>query len=165
VTVADLGALLARTVERLEAAGIRDEALGTWKRSRGLFGVGASDSLVPAGRAWRLGVLLLTRDGRLFSTGEVTRAVEPGRAAVNRSAAGEQRRAIRAIAAHGNFPRGEVINYGWEPIVLDEASLASSAGPLSIREGVVQVRTTPSELGWISVDRYLDDRVIILLGD
>ena len=162
---AELGELLARTVARLEAAGIHDEALASWKHSRGVLGIGASDSLIPVGRAWRLGVLLLGRGGALYSTGEVTRAVQPGRAAVNRSAGGEQRRAIRAIAARGNFPRGEVINHGWAPIALDEASLATGFGLLSVRNGVVQVRIDPAELGVVPVERYLNDRVSILLGD
>lgn len=162
---AELGELLARTVARLEAAGIHDEAIASWKHSRGVLGIGASDSLVPMGRAWRLGVLLLGRGGSLYSTGEVTRAMQPGRAAVNRSAGGEQRRAIRAIAARGNFPRGEVINHGWTPIALDEASLAAGSGPLSIRDGVVFVRFDDTELSALPIDRYLDDRVSILLGD
>jgi hypothetical protein len=161
----ELGVLLARTIARLEAAGIRDEALASWKHSRGVLGIGASDSLIPVGRAWRLGVLLLGRGGALYSTGEVTRAVQPGRAAVNRSTRGEQRRAIRAIAARGNFPRGEVINHGWAPIALDEASLATGSGLLSVRDGAVQVRIDPDELGVVPLERYLGDRVSILLGD
>jgi hypothetical protein len=165
VAAAELRPILARAVERLEAAGVNDESLAVWRHSRGVLGIGASDSLVPAGRAWRLGVLLLGRDGSLYATGEVTRAVAPGRAAVNRSASGEQRRAIRAIAARGNFPRGEVVNYGWVPIALDEASLAAGSGLLSIREGAVCVRIDPGELGVVPIERYLDDRVGILLGD
>jgi hypothetical protein len=157
--------LLARTVAQLEAAGVHDEALAAWKHSKGVFGIGASDSLVPAGRAWRLGVLLLDRSGFLYSTGEVTRAVQPGRAAVNRSAAGEERRAIRAIAARGDFARGEVINHGWQPIAIDEASLAAGSGPLSVRDGVVMVRFDPGDLGVAPLERYLADRVGILLGD
>ncbi len=157
--------LLARTVAQLEAAGVHDEALAAWKHSKGVFGIGASDSLVPAGRAWRLGVLLLDRGGFLYSTGEVTRAVQPGRAAVNRSAAGEERRAIRAIAARGDFARGEVINHGWQPIAIDEASLAAGSGPLSVRDGVVMVRFDPGDLGVAPLERYLADRVGILLGD
>jgi hypothetical protein len=163
--MSDLTELLARTVAQLEAAGVPDEALGAWKHSRGLFGIGASDSLVPEGRAWRLGVLLLDRGGYLYSTGQITRAIEPGRAAVNRSAAGEERRAIRAVAARGDFPRGEVVNHGWEPIALDEASLRSGAGPLSMRDDVVMVRFDPTELGIAPLSRYLADRVSILFGD
>ena len=161
----DLTALLAGTVGRLEAAGVHDESLATWKHSRGVLGLGASDSLVPAGRAWRLGVLLLDARGGLYSTGAVTRAVEPGRAAVNRSATGEQRRAIRAIAARGNFPRGEVINHGWRSIALDDASLEAGSGPLSVRDGIVVVRFDAPVLSIAPIARYLDDRVSILLGD
>ena len=162
---AQLHTLLETTVARLEAAGIRDESLGVWKRSRGVLGLGASDSLVPAGRAWRLGVLLIGRDGALYSTGEVTRALQPGRAAVNRSATGEERRVIRAIAARGNFPRGETINHGWQPIAVDEASLLAGTGPLRVRDGMIVIRFDAGELGTAPIDRYLEDRVSILLGD
>jgi hypothetical protein len=165
VPAAGLRELLAGTVARLEAAGVHDESMAAWKHSRGLLGLGASDSLVPTGRAWRLGVLLLDRGGHLSSTGEVTRALQPGRAAVNRSASGEERRAVRAIAARGNFPRGEVINHGWTPIAIDDASLAAGSGPLSIRDGAVLVRFDPGELGVAPLERYLDDRISILLGD
>ena len=162
---AEVSGLLEATVARLRAAGIHDESLAVLKHSRGVLGLGASDSLVPAGRAWRLGVLLLSQDGSLYATGEVTRAVQPGRAAVNRSAAGEQRRAIRAMASRGNFPRGEVVNYGWEPIALDAASLAAGSGLLSMSDGEIRVRIDPGDLGVVPLRRYLDDRVGILLGD
>jgi hypothetical protein len=165
VVSAELVPLLTHTIERLDTAGVHDESLALWKHSRGVLGIGASESLVPAGRAWRLGVLLLGRDGFLCATGEVTRAVQPGRAAVNRSAGGEQRRAIRAMAARGNFPHGEVINYGWQRIELDDASLSAGSGPLSIRDGVVVVRFDAGELGTAPIEGYLNDRVGILLGE
>lgn len=161
----DVAALAARAIATLEATGVHDEALGAWRRSRGLFGVGSSDSLVPAGRAWRLGVLLLDRGGLLYSTGAVTRAIQPGRAAVNRSAAGEERRTIRASAARGSFAYGEVINHGWERIALDDASLAAGSGPLSLQDGVAVVRFDQGDLGVAPLDRYLSDRVDILIGD
>jgi hypothetical protein len=165
VLAAELPEVLALTVGRLTAAGIHDESLAVVKHSRGVLGLGASDSFVPFGRAWRLGVLLLGRDGSLYATGEVTRAVQPGRAAVNRSAAGEQRRAIRAMAARGNFARGEVVNYNWEPIALDEKSLGSVSGIVSTRNELVSVRIGPGELGIVPLEHYLEDRVSILLGD
>jgi hypothetical protein len=165
VDAAEVSDLLEATVVRLRAAGVHDESLALLKHSRGVLGLGASDSLVPAGRAWRLGVLLLGRDGSLYATGEVTRAVQPGRAAVNRSAAGEQRRAIRAMAARGNFPRGEVVNYGWEPIGLDAASLGSGTQRVSMENGTLVVRFGDGELGRAPLDGYLNDRVGILLGD
>lgn len=162
---ANLPELLARAVSRLLAGGIHDESLAIWKRSRGVLGIGASESLVPVGRAWRLGVLLLDRAGRLYSTGEVTRAVQPGRAAVNRSTAGEQRRAIRAIAARGNFSRGEVINHGWQEIPLDSETLSAESRPLLIREGAVFVRFGDGELSVAPLETYLRDRIDILFAD
>jgi hypothetical protein len=162
---AEVSELLEATIARLRAAGVPVETLAVLKHSRGVLGLGASDSLVPVGHAWRLGVLLLGHDGSLYATGEVTRAVQPGRAAVNRSAAGEKRRAIRAMAARGNFPRGEVVNYDWQPIALDAASLSSGTQRVSIENGAVFVRFGDGELSTAPLERYLDDRVRILLED
>ena len=74
----DLAELLRDTVAALDAAGTPDEALGELRTSR--F---RAARFVPTGRAWRLGVLLLDRDGTLYETGNVTRAVEPLRGVAN----------------------------------------------------------------------------------
>ena len=48
--------------------------------------------IMPAGRAWRLGVLLIDRDGRLYATGEVTRAIDPKRGVADHSLIADARR-------------------------------------------------------------------------
>jgi len=108
---AELTAMLQGSVRALDDAGVPDEALAVLKHRR----IGG-DRLVPAGRAWRLGVLLLDRAGRLYSTGEVTRAIEPLRGVTNRSAEAEARRADRHLAARSRFPEGEVVNFGYTPV-------------------------------------------------
>ncbi len=165
-TAADeLRELLARTVAVLDERGAHDEALGVPKPTRKLFGLASAEVLLPAGRAWRLGALLLDREGHLYATGKVTRAIEPGRAAVNRSAAGERRRAERMAASRGPFPRGEVINHAFTPIALDLDALRAGSGPLSIRDGVVMVRFDPNsgDLGVAPLESYLADRLAALL--
>ena len=127
----ELAALLRRTVEELERRGTPDEALAT----EGKTMLGRKPKLVPTGRAWRLGVLLLDRDARLYATGDVTRAIEPLRAVTNRSQQAEARREDRRAAVRGHFPEGEVVNFGHTPIDLETAP-----GPLSIVDGIVMVR-------------------------
>ncbi|NEM89957.1 hypothetical protein [Galbitalea soli] len=169
---------LRATVVRLVAAGAHDEALGELVTGRRVFGWGRGPVIRPVGRAWRVGVLLLDREGRLYRVGEVTRAVEPGRAAVNRSPAGEARRELRRIASRSPFPPGEAINLGWQPLDTAAESLASAAGEapgpdagavrLECRDGVVMLRwdSAPGALGVAPLARYLHDRVELLLdGD
>jgi hypothetical protein len=77
--VAAIREVLARAVDRLAAAGARDEALATFVAPRRVLLFTKDAGLVPVGRVWRLGVFLLGRDGILYETGATTRAVEPGR--------------------------------------------------------------------------------------
>lgn len=157
--------LLASTVARLDGLGIADESLGAFRKPRRL--IPAPPSMIQTGRAWRLGVLLLDRERRLYATGEITRAIEPGRASVNRSEQGERRRADRMAAARGPFPRGEVVNFGYLPIALDDASLVAGSGPLSLEAGTVLVRWGDGfgELGVSPIQDYIDDRIGLFSAD
>jgi hypothetical protein len=161
----DLPALLSSTVARLVSAGVHDEALGAFKPSRGVLIFRTADAFTPVGRAWRLGVLLLDRSGNLYSLGEVTRAVAPGRAAVNRSAAGTERRAYREAASRSAFPPGEAINFGHAPLALDAVALAAGSGPLFLLGGQIMVTVDPASGGATDLERYLADRVAALTGD
>lgn len=103
---------ITQAIAALEAAGVHDEALGTLVPARRFRG----EVLKPAGRAWRLGALLLDRDGQLYATGEVTRAIEPLRGVANKSPDAEARREKRRAAVRGRFAEGEVVNFGYRPI-------------------------------------------------
>lgn len=136
----DLASLLARTVAALEAVGARDEALAQVKPARRVLLVHTSASMAPVGRAWRLGVLLLDREGRVFATGKITRAVVPTREQ-HLSASVEERKADRKAASRGRFDEGEVVNFAYRPLPLDAVSLLDgSAEPLFVRDGTVFVR-------------------------
>jgi len=156
--------LLAHTIQELVEADARDEALAIVKPSRGVAMFKTSPVMVPTGRAWRLGVLLLDRDGGLFATGEVTRAIVPGIAVTNRSAAAERRRDFRRAAARGSFREGEVINHGYVPIALDEENLLAGSGPIEVLDGQLVVRLEAGTLGHgtVPLDRYLRDRAELL---
>jgi hypothetical protein len=156
--------LVDRTIASLENADARDEALATVKASRRVAVFTTNPVMVPAGRAWRLGVLLLDRSGNLYATGLVTRAIVPGIAVTNRSAAAEERRDFRRAAARGSFREGEVINHDYTPIVIDDEKLAAGSGPLEVLDGQVVVRLEAGALGHgtVPLEKYLVDRVELL---
>jgi hypothetical protein len=133
----------------LQDAGARDEALATLKAPRRF--VPSQPTLMPIGRAWRLGELLLDADANLYAVGHVTRAIEPKDFNADKTVAGEQRREEQRAAARGPFERGEVVNYGFERLSLDDP-----AHPLVSIDGNVVVGTTPLE-------KYLTDRATLLI--
>jgi len=154
---ADLAQLLRDTAAALDARHARDEALATVKPSRRLLLVHTSASMQPAGRAWRLGVMLLDRDGRAWATGSITRATEPKREQ-NLSASVEERRDARRAASR-RFTEGEVVNFGHVPLPLDAESLRSGAAdPLLLRGGVVYVRWGQGADELRELRAYLADR-------
>ena len=163
-TAAAIAELLAATIATLKKTGAPIEALGELRRGRGVGRLRTAPALHPVGHAWRLGVLLLTADGELFATGEITRAIEPQVAVTNHSESAERRREFRRAAVRGRFPEGETINHGFTPIALDAESLAQSSGPLLIENGAVVVRWSAS-LGTRPLASYLADRTHLLTED
>ncbi|MBC7590156.1 MAG: hypothetical protein H7226_03800 [Salinibacterium sp.] len=158
---ATLAALLQRTIADLQARGTHDEALGAVKPGRGFGPLSTATKMVRAGRAWRLGVLLIDPNAELYETGSVTRAIVPLRAVTNRSAEAEARRDDRRAAARGNFPEGEVVNFDYSPIERSAAALEAGLSILSIVDGVVMVAwhaTDPPR----RLDTYLADRLGLL---
>jgi len=153
--------ILKETIQELDARGVPDEALAVEKTSR--F---RARRYVPVGRAWRLGALLISRDGSLYSTGEVTRAIEPSIASRSRTVMAEAQRDDRRAAARGRFVEGEVVNFGFSPIDTDAAALAEGAGPLSLRDGVIMVRWNADAVdGRRPLADYLRDRLDALVED
>jgi hypothetical protein len=120
-------------------------------------------AMLPIGRVWRLGVLLLDADAQLYVTGSTTRALEPGRPAYQ-SLSAEQRREYRAAAFRGRFARGETVNFDAVPLVLDPAELRLSTGVLFVRDNRALVRWSVSAPdASVDLEAYLSDRVGLLL--
>jgi hypothetical protein len=151
-----LDGVLARVVEQLTATGARDEAMGEFRRRRGVLGIGSGERLVPVGRAWRLGRVLLTADRRLFEVGSVTRAVDP-RHPNYQSVSGEQRREVRRAAFEGDFAAGESVNHGFREISLDGAGDRI----LSTKDGAVAIEWAPGQTP-MPLERYLLERAELL---
>lgn len=161
--VAGIRSAIAVAIRRLQEAQARDEALAEFIPRHRRMLITREAVLRPVGRVWRLGVLLLDRDGVLRATGSITRATEPGRPGFQSQSA-ETRRAYRAAAQRGHFPHGETVNYDAAAIDLDAVSLRASTGPVFVRDGRALVRwnaTTP-DADAVAFDAYLAERVGLL---
>jgi len=140
----EVGALLLVAAERLAAAGVPDEALVRIERRRGLLG--PRDRMVELGRVWRVGVLLIARDGAAYTTGRTIRADASERMGFTSNDARERQEERRA-AVHDGFRPGEVLNLDWGPLDVDDDLL---------------VRWSPGA-DPVPLATYLDDRVGLLV--
>lgn len=151
-----VGDLLAAARDRLADA--PRERIGELQEGRRLLGIPRAPRIVDRGRAWHLGVLLLTDDA-VLATGDIVRS----RAEVRRGFAAEsqRRRAELAAAAHrGGVPEGETVHIGWHP--LDLSALQDRSAPLALRDGRPAVRWS-AQGGWMALARYLDERIDLLV--
>jgi hypothetical protein len=110
-----LDGMLGRTIADLTAAHVPDEAIAVLRGPRRVGPVLRGPKFFPQGRAWRLGAVLVTRDGELFATGTVTRAIIPKDFAANKGPAEEARRDLQRAAARGGFAEGESVNHDYRP--------------------------------------------------
>lgn len=141
----DPAAILARTIESLRAAGIEPEHLAHRRPSRRVGPVQLAEKLIPAGRAWRLGEVLVTETGQLLGTGVVTRSLEPRQFAANKSPAEEARRDLQRAAVRGRFPLGAAVNVDYREV---EIALDT--------RGELTVQLADAVVG---LEAYLADRV------
>lgn len=142
---------------RQRLADARRETLGERREPRRILGLARATRIVPAGRAWHLGVLLLTDDA-VLATGEVVRA----RADAIRGYTAESQRARAeraAEASRGGFADGESVHIGWETIDLEVVTAHSR--PIAVRGGIPLVRWSAAG-GEMPLAAYLDDRIDLL---
>lgn len=145
----DVSALLTSAVAQLRAARVADEALAELRPAQRVGPITRPMRLVPAGRAWRLGEILLDADARLYSTGSVTRAITPKDFAANKSQAEEDRRELQHAAVRGRFTAGEAVNFGHVPMAVGDDRLPIIDGTPKLH---LQQATVP-------LDSYLADRI------
>ena len=158
---ATLAALLRATVDRLDTAGARDEALAVVKEPRGFGPFRTQAVMQPVGRAWRLGVILLDREARLYRVGKITRSTDTGRPQ-NLSTSVERRRADRMAASRGRFAEGDVVNFDHSEIAQDHAHLTADSDPLSFDAGRLMLRWGAGPGERRPLDAYLRDRADLL---
>ncbi|MEF3404663.1 hypothetical protein [Agromyces sp. CCNWLW203] len=140
----------------------RDEALAGYVPERRTLGIPRAARMTPLGRVWRLGVLLVDTDGRLFATGRVVRAERPVRRSTPATAIAEQR-AFAAAAVKGGFAEGETVNFGAAPVDPAEIERSGASGPIVMVGDALFVRWNPAQPDALTpLDRYLADRVELL---
>lgn len=160
--IARIAALAGEAVAALRASAARSEVLADLEPERRVLGITRAARMVPRGRVWRLGVLLLDDAGGVFAAGRVVRAERPARRSVPANAVAEQR-ALRAAAVKSGIPEGETVNFDASPIDVAELERAGASGPLVLRDGEVLVRWSPAQPDALTaLDRYLADRVELL---
>lgn len=145
---------------RARLAGAPREGLGELVEPRRLLGMGRAPRIVPRGTAWHLGVLLVGDDA-VYSTGDVLRA----RAEARRGFAAESQRRraeLAAAARRGGFAEGATVHVGWRMLDLDAVGRGEASGPLAMVDGIPSVRWS-SAGGYVALERYLDERVGLLL--
>lgn len=155
-----------RAVRALAEASARTETLAEYVPGRRVLGMPRAPRMSAIGPVWRLGVLLLDADGRLYATGGVIRAERAVRKSVTAESVAEQR-AYRAAAIKGGLPEGATVVFDAEPIALDADALAAGAasGPLVMRGDEVLVRWSPTQPdALIPLEAYLRDRVDLLVS-
>ncbi|MDR5698760.1 hypothetical protein [Agromyces aerolatus] len=154
-------------VATLAAAGARTEVLADYEPARRVLGFPRPARLRPVGRVWRLGVLVLDDAGRVYEAGRVVRAERPARRSITANAVAEHR-AYRAAAVKGGIAEGETVVFDARPVALDPAALADGAltdpdADVQLRDGVVQVRWSPTQANaLVPLDRYLAERADLL---
>ena len=153
-------ALFATAIEQL--AGAPDEAVAEFEPARRRLGLPRPARLRPIGRAWRLGVLLLSADGTVRATGSVTRAVPPGHPG-HMAVSTEERREVRAAAFRGPFPEGSTVHF--DAPVIDLTALEGATGPLFLRGDRVVVRWSLSagDDAARDLEPYLAERISLVL--
>lgn len=151
-----------RAVLTMAGASTRTEALGTFQPARRVLGViPRAWRIVPLGRVWRLGVLLLDASAGLYAAGRVTRSAEPVRRGYTARSA-EERAEFRAAAFRGRFPAGETVVFDARPIALDDSLPTEGPGPVLLRDGQVLVRWSRAASNDIDFVRYITERVDLL---
>ncbi|MFF2372434.1 hypothetical protein [Agromyces sp. NPDC058110] len=157
-----VGALVADAAARLSAAGARTEVLAEYEPARRVLGIPRAARMTRIGEVWRLGVLLVSTDGRLFATGRVVRAERAARKSITAESVAEQR-ALRAAAVKGGIPEGAAVSFDARPVELDEAAAAAASDPLVVRGAEVFVRWNPNSPEALApFARYLGERVALL---
>lgn len=116
-------------VTELENSGIPPENLAVYVPAHRKFLWPRAARMRHVAQVWRLGTLLLSTEGHLYSAGRITRAAERGRPNYQ-SVSREERRDLAAAALKGGYPAGAAVNF-------DAALLASpTAAPRPHTHGI-----------------------------
>lgn len=157
-----LRAVLGEAIAALLERDIHDESVAVLKPAKKIALFTKPPVMSPLGRAWRLGVLLLDREGGVRATGSITRVAEAGHP-IGLSTSVERRRDARLAATRGRFPAGEVVNFDVGEVAVDPASVRAGSGLLVLADEVLRVRLPTG--GSMPLEAYLADRMSVMNTD
>lgn len=123
--------------------------------------MGARPRVVPDGRAWRVGTLLIG-DIAVYEVGDVLRASEERRRGFTSEAA-RRRAEAEAMCVRGGFAPGTVVNVDHVGIALSALAAEGSSGPLSVRNRTVVIRWT-SAGAVMPLEAYLREKIDMLFA-
>lgn len=157
---ADDRAAVTDALARLTAAAHPHDHLGTTVGPRKSLGIiPRKQTYRRAGTGWRLGVVAIDTEARLYSVGQIVRAtrqVLPG----HQAESARERRAVKEQLVDVGFPDGAT--------VLLDPSLVSgdSVGAVVVRDGRALVRWMPSapDTALTPLPAYLAERVALALA-
>jgi len=126
---------------RLADAGITPDQLADRVGARRMLGViPRSATMRRTGEGWRLGVLIVTRNGDAYAPDTTVRATRqqlPG----HQAESAQKRRALRLTALSAGFHDGAIVDLDARRLPLDDpAAMHAEVSPLVLREGRVLVR-------------------------
>lgn len=157
--------VISESIAALQAAGVPLEELAEYvpRRPR-LFGSSRAH-FRSLGQVWHLGVLLVSPDGSVASTGSSTRAVRP-RHPNNQSVSAEARRHFRDTAFKGPFQEEATINYDVRPVDFSPEGLQDPLSRVFEFEGRLLVRWRPGadETNSIPFENYIAEKVALAIA-
>lgn len=163
---ADDRAALAATVARLTQAAHPHDHFGTTIGARKSLGfIPRKQTYRRAGVGWRLGVVAVDTDGRLYVVGQIVRAtrqVLPG----HQAESARERRAMKEQLVDVGFPDGATVLLDAVPVVNPAAVQPTTAsGPVVARDGRILIRWMPSapDSALMPLPAYLAERTELAL--
>lgn len=160
---ADDRAALAATVARLTQAAHPHDHFGTTIGARKSLGfIPRKQTYRRAGVGWRLGVVAVDIDGRLYVVGQIVRAtrqVLPG----HQAESARERRAMKEQLVDVGFPDGATVLLDATPVA---RGAAEAAGPVVVRAGRILVRWMPGapDSALMPLPSYLAERTELALA-
>lgn len=157
---ADDRAAVTDAIARLTAAAHPHDHLGTTVGARKSLGIiPRKQTYRRAGLGWRMGVVAIDTEGRLYAVSQIVRAtrqVLPG----HQAKSARERRAVKEQLVDVGFPDGATV-------LLDPARVTGeSVGAVVVRDGRALVRWMPSapDSALTPLPAYLAERVALALA-
>ena len=165
---ADDRAALAAAVATLTAAAHPRDHFGTTVGARKSLGfIPRKQTYRRAGEGWRLGVIAVDTDARLYAVGQIVRAtrqVLPG----HQAESARERRAVKEQLVDVGFPDGATVLLDAVPVTESgpaAVQTTTASGPVVVRDGRILIRWMPSapDSALMPLPTYLAERTELAL--